>query len=83
VELEPSFVEATDRSEKKMLERIETRPGRLGGKPCIRGTRISIEFIDELTASGGTTESIVAAHSFLAVEDVKQAVQFAATMVKG
>jgi uncharacterized protein (DUF433 family) len=66
-----------------MFDRIESRPGRLGGKPCIRGTRISVEFFLELIASGGTAESIVASSQLLAVEDVNQAVRFAAETVKG
>jgi uncharacterized protein (DUF433 family) len=66
-----------------MFDRIESRPGRLGGKPCIRRTRISVEFFLELIASGGTAESIVASYQLLAVEDVNEAVRFAAETVKG
>jgi uncharacterized protein (DUF433 family) len=32
----------------------------LGGKPCVRGTRLSVEFLLELAASGATQEQIQA-----------------------
>jgi uncharacterized protein (DUF433 family) len=54
----------------------------LGGKPCIRGTRISVEFILELIASGGTAETIVAAYPMLTAEDVEQAVRIAAESLR-
>ncbi len=42
-----------------MNDWIVTRPELLGGKPCIRGTRISVEFVLELLASGATPEQIL------------------------
>ncbi len=65
-----------------MLDRVECRADRLGGKPCVRGTRISVEFILELIASGGTGETIVAAYPPLTLEDVEQAVRFAAESLR-
>ena len=41
------------------LERIVTNPNVLVGKPIIRGTRLSVEFIVGLLAGGWTTEQIV------------------------
>ena len=35
-------------------------PKILGGKPCVRGTRLSVEFLLELAASGATQEQILA-----------------------
>ena len=37
---------------------IVSDPGILGGKPCVRGTRISVEHLLELLATGATRESI-------------------------
>jgi uncharacterized protein (DUF433 family) len=37
-------------------ELILSDPKILGGKPCVRGTRLSVEFLLELAASGGTQE---------------------------
>lgn len=65
-----------------MFDRIEYRPDRLGGKPCVRGTRISVEFILDLIASGGTREAIVAAYPQLTIEDFEQAVRYAAESLR-
>jgi uncharacterized protein (DUF433 family) len=50
----------------------------LGGRPCIKGTRLSVEFILELLASGGTEADIVQAYPQLSVEDIQAAMRFAA-----
>ncbi len=39
-----------------MARGIVADPAVLGGKPCVRGTRLSVEFILELIASGATRE---------------------------
>jgi uncharacterized protein (DUF433 family) len=59
--------------------RIITDPAILGGKPIVRGTRISVEFILELIASGASADDIVKAYPQLTREDVSDAVQFAAS----
>lgn len=65
-----------------MFDRITTNPGILGGKPIIKGTRISVEFILELVASGGSIGDILKNYPFLAEEDVRQAILFAASNLK-
>jgi uncharacterized protein (DUF433 family) len=62
--------------------RVVSSPAILGGKPCIRGTRISVEFILELIASAATTEDILKAYPQLTREDVAAAVQFAARSLR-
>lgn len=52
-------------------------PDILGGKPTIRGTRISVEFILELYASGGTRDEILKLYPHLRSEDVEQALLYA------
>jgi len=39
---------------------IVADPQILSGKPCVRGTRLSVEFLLELAASGATQEQILA-----------------------
>jgi uncharacterized protein (DUF433 family) len=50
----------------------------LGGKPIIKGTRISVEFILELVASGGSVIQITESYPHLTTEAVQQAISFAA-----
>jgi len=65
-----------------MFDRIVSNPAILGGKPIIKGTRISVEFVLELIASGGSIADIVRNYPFLIEDDVRQAVSFAAQSLK-
>ena len=65
-----------------MFDRITSDPSILSGKPCIRGTRISVEFILELLAGGASRDDIVKAYSHLNPEDIEQAVRYAARFLK-
>ncbi len=65
-----------------MFERIVSDPRILGGKPCIKGTRISVEFILDLVASGGSRDDILKAYPHLTQEDVEQAVRYAAEALR-
>ena len=60
-----------------MFMRIVCNPDVLGGKPCIKGTRISVEFILELAASGASRDDILRAYPHLSVEDVEEALRYA------
>lgn len=65
-----------------MARGIVADPAVLGGKPCVRGTRLSVEFILELIASGASREDIVSAYPQLASEDIEAAVRYAARFLK-
>lgn len=65
-----------------MFDRITSEPGILGGKPIVRGTRISVELILEWIASGATRDEIVRRHPTLTAEDVEQALSYAAAAVR-
>jgi uncharacterized protein (DUF433 family) len=60
-----------------MFTRIVCNPDVLGGKPCIKGTRISVEFILELAASGASRDDILRAYPHLSAEDVEEAMRYA------
>ncbi len=60
-----------------MFTRIACNPSVLGGKPCIKGTRISVEFILELVASGASRDDILHAYPRLTAEDVEEALRYA------
>lgn len=61
-----------------MFTRIVSDPAILGGKPCIKGTRISVEFILELFASGASRDDIIQAYPHLTAEDIEEALRYAA-----
>lgn len=61
-----------------MFTRIVSDPAILGGKPCIKGTRISVEMILEWVASGASRDDIVRSYPHLTSEDVEEALNYAA-----
>ena len=65
-----------------MFNHIVSNPGILGGKPCIRGTRLSVEFILELVASGASRDDVVASYPELSAEAVEEALLYAARFLK-
>jgi len=65
-----------------MYDRIVSNPSILGGKPCIRGTRLSVEFIIELIASGASVDDVVRDYPQLDRDAVQQAMQYAAGFLR-
>jgi uncharacterized protein (DUF433 family) len=65
-----------------MFDRIVSNSAILGGKPTIKGTRISVEMVLEWMASGATRDDILKGYSHLSAEDVEQAIGYAAKAVK-
>ena len=65
-----------------MYTRIVSNPAVLGGKPVIKGTRISVEFLIELFASGATRDEILKAYPHLTAEDIEEALRYAAEALK-
>ncbi|AEE49046.1 DUF433 domain-containing protein [Haliscomenobacter hydrossis] len=61
---------------------IVSDPEILNGKPCIVGTRISVELIMEWLGTGGTVETIAAKHPLLNAELVMEAIRYAARFAK-
>lgn len=57
---------------------ITVEPGKRGGKPCIRGMRITVYDVLEYLASGMTTEQILADFPYLTAEDIRACLQYAA-----
>ena len=60
------------------LKRITRDPQVMGGKPCIRGMRVTVGTVVGLVASGHTTEAILELYPYLEKEDVQEALAFAA-----
>ncbi len=62
----------------KQLDRITADPAVMGGKPCIRGQRVTVGMLIGLVASGKTTEQILALYPYIEAEDITQALRYAA-----
>jgi uncharacterized protein (DUF433 family) len=58
--------------------RITIEPGKRGGKPCIRGLRITVYDVLEYLASGMSESEILADFPELAIEDIRACLAFAA-----
>ncbi len=59
------------------LERITHDPDVMGGKPCIRGTRVTVGTILGLLASGHGKEEILRAYPYLEPEDIRESLSYA------
>jgi len=60
------------------LNRITFDPGVMGGKPCIRGMRITVGMIVGLLASGHEKEEILKLYPYLEPNDIDEALAYAA-----
>jgi uncharacterized protein (DUF433 family) len=61
----------------KNLTRITLDPGVMGGKPCIRGLRVTVGTILGLLASGHSEERILEAYPYLEPGDIREALAYA------
>jgi len=64
--------------ENQLLERISLNPKVMVGKPVIRGTRLTVEYILNLLAHGATFEEILQEYEGLVPEDIQACLLFAA-----
>lgn len=67
-------------SEQALLERIVTEPGKMGGKPIIRGRRITPATVLTMLAKGATRAEVLAAYPVLEDADIDACLLFAAKL---
>ena len=60
------------------LDRITMEPGKRGGKPCVRGLRITVYDVLNWLASGRSEAEILADYPELQAEDIRACLAFAA-----
>ena len=60
------------------LDRITQDSGVMGGKPCIRGLRVTVGMIVGQIGAGHTIEELLADYPYLEREDILQALRYAA-----
>lgn len=66
----------------EQLKRITFNPEVMGGKPCIRGMRVTVGMIVGLIASGHTKQEILDMYPYLEGKDIEEALQYAAWRVE-
>jgi uncharacterized protein (DUF433 family) len=64
-----------------LLERITVNPDIFGGKPIIRGMRISVELILSLLAQGETPEAILDDYTDLEADDIRACLAYAHAVI--
>ena len=65
------------------FERISTDPEVMGGKPCIRGMRVTVGMIVEALAAGRSTDSLLTDFPYLEAQDIREALAYAASLAQG
>ncbi len=60
------------------LTRITRDARMMGGKPCIRGMRVTVGTIVGLVAAGRTREEILGEYPYLEIDDIAEALAYAA-----
>jgi len=68
-------------SDELLLERITANPDIFGGKPIIRGMRISVELVLSLLAQGETVESLLADYPDLEADDIRACLAYAHAVI--
>jgi uncharacterized protein (DUF433 family) len=66
----------------KAINRITFDADVMGGKPCIRGLRVTVGTIVGLVAAGHSKEEILGMYPYLEAEDIGQALSYAAWRVE-
>src|SRR5271170_3200409 len=64
------------------LDRITRNPEIMGGKPCLRGMRVTVGTVVGLVASGHSNAEILVAYPYLEEADIRQALAYAAWRVE-
>ena len=82
VGLEVVALKGNEGKEMKTINRITFDPEVMGGKPCIRGLRVTVGTLVGLIAAGRTRDEILNLYPYLEAEDVAQALAYAAWRVE-
>ena len=67
----------------QQFSRITMHPDIMGGKPCIRGMRVTVGMIVEALSAGRTIEQLLADFPYLEEPDIRDALAFAARLAQG
>ena len=65
------------------FDRITQDPNVMGGKPCIRGMRLTVGRVLSQIGAGETIEELLVDYPYLEKEDILQSLQYAAWLAQG
>lgn len=65
------------------FSRITQDPAVMGGKPCIRGMRVTVGMIVGQVGAGRSIDELLAEYPYLEREDILQAIRYAARLAQG
>jgi len=65
------------------LRRITVDPAIMGGKPCIRGVRVTVGMIVEAIAAGRSIADLLTDFPYLEEQDIREALSYAASLAQG
>jgi uncharacterized protein (DUF433 family) len=68
-------------SDRQLLERIACDPGVMAGKPVIRGTRLTVDYILNLLAHGASVQEILDEYDGVGIADIRACLLFASRSV--
>jgi len=66
----------------RLLERVTLSPKVMAGKPVIRGTRLTVEYVLNLLAHGATCDEILQEYEGLTKEDILACLLYASEVLK-
>lgn len=64
-----------------LLDRITIEPGKMGGRPCIRGMRIRVSDVLDMLAGGATEAQILEDYPYLETDDIRASLAYAAAQL--
>ena len=64
------------------FDRITFEPGKMGGRACIRGMRVTVGLVVALVAEGMSWDEILSDYPYLEKEDIRQALSYAAWLAR-
>ena len=64
------------------FDRITQNPSVMGGKPCIRGMRVTVGMIVGQIGEGVSVEELISDYPYLEREDIMQAIKYAAVLAQ-
>jgi uncharacterized protein (DUF433 family) len=64
------------------FDRITFEPGKMGGRACIRGMRVTVGLVVSLVAEGLSWDEILRDYPYLERDDIRQALAYAAWLTR-